>query len=74
MMQEVHALAAVKSHPNIVQYHTAWIEKNAGEEGEHLYIQLEACDTSLGNLKSLKNHMKEPDIVELLRQVNSASH
>lgn len=68
-VQEVHALAAVGSHPNIVQYHTAWIEKNVGEEGEHLYIQLEACDTSLGNLKFLKTHMKEADLVELLRQM-----
>lgn len=67
-MQEVHALAAVGAHPHIVRYHTAWIEKDAGADGEHLYIQLEACDTSVGNLRALKNQAKEADLLEILRQ------
>lgn len=69
MLQEVHALAAVGSHPNLVRYHTAWIEKEAGLDGEHLYIQLEACDTSLGNLRALNNPTKDAELVELLHQV-----
>ena len=68
-VQEVHALAAVGSHPHLVRYHTAWIEKDAAADGEFLYIQLEACDTSLGNLRALKNESKEGDLVEILRQV-----
>lgn len=68
-VQEVHALAAVGSHPNLVRYHTAWIEKEAGLDGEHLYIQLEACDTSLGNLRALNNPSKDAELVELLHQI-----
>lgn len=70
-VQEVHALAAVGSHPHIVRYHTAWIEKEAGVDGEHLYIQLEACDTSVGNLRALKTQSKESELVEMLRQVGT---
>lgn len=62
-------MAAVGSHPHIVRYYTAWIEKDAAADGEHLYIQLEACDTSVGNLRALKNEAKEADLVEMLRQV-----
>ena len=68
-LQEVHALAAVGDHPNIVKYVTAWIEKDAAMDGEHLYIQLEACDTSLGNLRALKDETKEGQLLEILRQV-----
>lgn len=74
MVQEVHALAAVGSHPHIVRYHTAWIEKDAAADGEHLYIQLEACDTSVGNLRALKNQAKEADLVEMLRQVRPPAY
>ena len=57
------------SHPHLVRYHTAWIEKDAATAGEHLYIQLEACDTSLGNLRALKSQAKEAELLEILRQV-----
>lgn len=57
------------SHPHLVRYHTAWIEKDAAAAGEHLYIQLEACDTSLGNLRALKSQAKEAELLEILRQV-----
>lgn len=69
----MHALAAVGCHQHIVRYHTAWIEKDAGADGEHLYIQLEACDTSVGNLRALKNQAKEADLLEMLRQVSTAA-
>lgn len=62
-------MAAVGSHPHLVRYHTAWIEKDAAAAGEHLYIQLEACDTSLGNLRALKSQAKEAEMLEILRQV-----
>ncbi|DBB07912.1 TPA: hypothetical protein ACH3X3_009300 [Trebouxia sp. C0006] len=71
-VQEVHALAAVGDHPNIVKYVTAWIEKDAAMDGEHLYIQLEACDTSLGNLRALKDETKEGQLLEILRQITLA--
>ena len=73
-LQEVHALAAVGDHPNIVKYVTAWIEKDAAMDGEHLYIQLEACDTSLGNLRALKDETKEGQLLEILRQVTVCKH
>ena len=69
LLQEVHALAAVGSHPHLVRYHTAWIEKDAVADGEHLYIQLEACDTSLGNLRALKSQARETELLEIMRQV-----
>lgn len=62
-------MAAVGSHPHLVRYHTAWIEKDAAAAGEHFYIQLEACDTSLGNLRALKSQAKEAELLEILRQV-----
>lgn len=62
-------MAAVGSHPHLVRYHTAWIEKDAAAAGEHLYIQLEACDTSLGNLRALKSQARETELLEILRQV-----
>ena len=65
----MHALAAVGSHPHLVRYHTAWIEKDAAADGEHLYIQLEACDTSLGNLRALNSQAREAELVEIMRQV-----
>lgn len=68
-VQEVHALAAVGSHPHLVRYHTAWIEKDTAAAGEHLYIQLEACDTSLGNLRALKSQAREAELLEILRQI-----
>lgn len=68
-LQEVHALAAVGQHPNVVQYYTAWMEQDAAIDGEHLYIQLEACDTSLGNLRALKTETKDAALLEILRQV-----
>lgn len=71
-VQEVHALAAVDSHPHLVRYHTAWIEKDAAADGEHLYIQLEACDTSLGNLRVLKSQAREAELVEIMRQISLA--
>jgi len=67
-------LAAVGDHPNIVKYVTAWIEKDAAMDGEHLYIQLEACDTSLGNLRALKDETKEGQLLEILRQVTVCKH
>lgn len=73
-LQEVHALAAVGDHPNIVKYVTSWIEKDAAMDGEHLYIQLEACDTSLGNLRALKDETKEGQLLEILRQVTVCAH
>lgn len=74
ILQEVHALAAVGDHPNIVKYVTSWIEKDAAMDGEHLYIQLEACDTSLGNLRALKDETKEGQLLEILRQVTICTH
>ena len=61
------------SHPHLVRYHTAWIEKDAAAAGDHLYIQLEACDTSLGNLRALKSQAREAELLEILRQVAGLS-
>ncbi|KAH8953595.1 hypothetical protein BDL97_08G036100 [Sphagnum fallax] len=41
-LTEVQALAAIGMHENVVRYHTAWFES------DYLYIQMELCDSTLG--------------------------
>jgi wee1-like protein kinase len=40
-LKEVHALAAVGRHPNIVGYYSSWLDN------EQLWMQLEKCDDTL---------------------------
>jgi hypothetical protein len=39
------------------------------QEGEHLYLQLERCDVSLGIHASLGEQLREGELLEVLRQV-----
>lgn len=72
-LQEVQALAAVQSHPNIVHYYTCWAEQDV--HGEHFYIQLELCEKSLQDVFSGNNTpMKETELVDILKQLASALH
>lgn len=70
-VQEVQALAVLPPHPHVVQYYTAWRE--LGERGgAHLYIQLECCEASLAAHASLGDPLRQPELLELLRQMASA--
>ena len=78
--QEIQALAAVEGHPNIVTYYDSWAEPADGGQGEHMFIKLELCGESLGATLSTvaSRHgaspharaLKEPELLEVLRQVS----
>lgn len=66
--QEVQALAAIGSHPNIIQYYSSWTEPDAS--GHHWYIQLELCQHSLADeFRTGGRPLKEAELTELLKQV-----
>lgn len=67
-LQEAQVLAHIPPHPHIVGYYTSWTER-AAEGGEYLFHQLEKCDVSVGSLISLREPLREADVLELLRQV-----
>ena len=67
-LQEVHAIAAVPRHPNVVGYYAAWIEQ--AERGEMLYMQLERCGCSLSSIMTIVQEWKEQELVEMLRQAS----
>ena len=67
-LQEVHAIAAVPRHPNVVGYYGAWIEQ--AERGEMLYMQLERCGCSLSSIMTIVQEWKEQELVEMLRQAS----
>ncbi len=46
--QEVQAMVAVRAHPNIVQYYSAWAE--ADVHGDFLYILMELAQESLAQV------------------------
>ena len=70
-LQEVHAIAAVPRHPNVVGYYAAWIEQ--AEHGEMLYMQLERCGCSLSSIMTIVQEWKEQELVEMLRQASCSS-
>lgn len=42
-------------------------------QGDHMYIQLELCQESLGSmLTTTKDPWREPELVGLMKQVNTA--
>ncbi|PSC73365.1 Wee1 kinase isoform B [Micractinium conductrix] len=65
-IQEAQVLAHLPPHPNVVQYFGCWSEPHG--DGEHLYLQLEKCDVSLGVHASLGEQLREPDLLEILQQ------
>lgn len=72
LMQEIQALAASGVHEHIVRYYFAWLE----EQGDklHFYVQLEKCESSLGQRFSLEGKaMKESELVDILKQVQERS-
>jgi len=65
-LREVHALAAVGAHENIVRYHTAWFE----EHDTRLYLQLEYCaggSMQLSGRTRLTTASKLPHYLRLVR-------
>lgn len=81
LLQEIQALAAVQTHPNIVQYHDAWFEPDmrnvpavdsslsSSGWGESVFIKLEVCVGVLGAAVKARSPLKEADLLEVLRQV-----
>lgn len=70
-MQEIQALAAVEGHPNIVTYYDSWVESATEySTGENIYIKLELCGENLSSMHQ-KKAVKEPVLLEILRQVRS---
>ena len=70
--QEAMAMAAAGTHPNIVRYHSAWMEDAAQPGEHHVYILMEACTDSLvGQRVVSQAPMREPELLDLLRQARS---
>jgi serine/threonine protein kinase len=69
-LNEVYLLAAMGTHPNIIRYHSAWIE----EQDMTIYIQTEYCNMGSLTQYALKQTqlMSEADLLDILRQVASA--
>lgn len=68
-LNEVYLLAAMGTHPNIIRYHSAWVE----EEDMTIYIQTEYCNK--GSLKQYalqqSQYLSEADLLDIVRQVAS---
>ncbi|GAX73479.1 hypothetical protein CEUSTIGMA_g931.t1 [Chlamydomonas eustigma] len=70
-MDEVHVLAHVEGHPNIVTYYDSWAEPS-GSGGEVQHIKMELCGESLrANVKS-KVPMSNAELWEVMKQMASA--
>eukprot|EP01122_Echinamoeba_exundans_P010347 TRINITY_DN3856_c0_g2_i1.p1 TRINITY_DN3856_c0_g2~~TRINITY_DN3856_c0_g2_i1.p1 ORF type:complete len:934 (+),score=187.11 TRINITY_DN3856_c0_g2_i1:147-2948(+) len=69
-LNEVYLLAAMGTHPNIIRYHSAWIE----EQDMTIYIQTEYCNMGSLTQYALKQPqpMSEAELLDILRQVASA--
>ena len=68
LLQEIQALAACGTHPNVVRYFTSWVEEQRNVV--HFYIQLERCGSSLGQRFCVdRRPFKEAELVDILRQV-----
>jgi len=66
---KVHALASLSAKEDtemlttIVRYYSAWVED------DHVCIQMELCDTSVGELVNAARHFSVKEAVNLLRDV-----
>lgn len=70
VVQECHAWAKVRGHPNIVRFYDAWMEP-AGD-GEHCFIQLEKCGEPIGmRISCGGDAFTEAELLEVLRQVSA---
>eukprot|EP00873_Tetraselmis_striata_P036344 jgi/Tetstr1/456608/TSEL_043311.t1 len=69
-IQEIQALAAVGSHPNIVRYFGAWMEPSG--DGEHLFIQLEVCGKSLADQLAAGHVFSETHLMDIMKQIAGA--
>ncbi|PNH09824.1 Wee1-like protein kinase [Tetrabaena socialis] len=71
-LNEMQALAAVQSHPHIVGLYDAWFEPDVRGDAEQAYLKLELCGESLRDVFKRHGHVKEADVLEMLRQMASA--
>ncbi|KAF8015071.1 hypothetical protein BT93_H0764 [Corymbia citriodora subsp. variegata] len=60
-LMEVQSLAALGSHENIVGYYSSWFEN------EHLYFQMEFCESSLSS--QMSSRLTECDALTFLHQL-----
>lgn len=71
-LDEVKALAAVGSHPNITGYHDSWLEPGQ-DGGPHQHIKLELCNGgNLGSHVKAKQPLQSDELWSICRQVASA--
>jgi wee1-like protein kinase len=67
-LQEVQAYSAVGPHPNVLNYHTSWIENS------RLYIQLELSDCCLTDLSKQGKTFAEDELTWMLWSILQALH
>ena len=67
-LREVHIMATLGGCPEIVRYHTSWMEY------DHLYIQMELCEGSLSRFIDSPSgeRMDERGMLSVLRDVSAA--
>ncbi|KAG2494371.1 hypothetical protein HYH03_007428 [Edaphochlamys debaryana] len=71
-LNEMQALAAVQPHPHIVGMYDAWFDTDTRGDAEQAYIKLELCGESLGDVVKRRVPLREPEVLEILRQMASA--
>lgn len=59
-LEEVRKMESLPHHPNCVRFYQAW------EENQFLYIQLELCQTSLGEISEQEHELPESVIWDYL--------
>lgn len=73
-LNEMQALSAAQGHPGVVALHDVWFEADKSTDAgcEAVYFKLELCGESLRDMFWRKHAFKEPQLLDIMRQVASA--